>query len=1118
MINKIVLIVATALVANLPQWRNPKVNEENRAPMHTTYQVENMKSISLNGKWTFDWVKDADMRPSDFYRTNYDDSAWGEMMVPGMWELNGYGDPVYVNTGYAWKGHFHNNPPKVPIKNNHVGSYRREFFVPESWAGKDIFAHFGSVTSNIYLWVNGKYVGYSEDSKLAAEFNITSYLKPGEKNLFAFQVFRWCDGTYLEDQDFWRFCGVGRDCYLYAREVDRLEDIRVVSDLDAEYKDGRLDINYITKGSVDVSMELFDANGVCVAHGHSVADSRGSHGRSVADSGSKVGRESDDSGSKVGRGLVSRWSDVGRKSVLNKIAMEVGAPHKWTAETPYLYNLVVKTNEGKANMETISVKVGFRKIEIKDAQVLINGQPVLFKGANRHEMDPYGGYVVSRERMLQDVLIMKQLNINAVRTCHYPDDPYWYDLCDQYGLYMIAEANLESHGMGYGPETLARNKQYTQAHLERNKRNVQRNYNHPAVIFWSLGNEAGMGPNFIKAYNWVKAEDGSRPIQYEPAEKGEGTDIFCPMYYNYDNCERYCLSNPTKPLIQCEYAHAMGNSQGGFKEYWDIIRQYPQYQGGFIWDFVDQSCWWETEEGQRFYAYGGDFNEYDPSDNNFLDNGLISPDRQLNPHAHEVAHIYQNIWTEPSREGYVTVYNENFFTDLSAYSMRWEVLSDGVAIQTGYIPSVSCAPQSSVEVAIPYNSSLWTESSMTSQMGDSEILLNVYWELNRSSGLLPAGWVVASNQMLLRPAAPGHFLGSNLVVNDPSLEYYCSYTNLGENVDYIEDNNQINNRSQIIDGEEDIVLVNGRTRVSISKVSGFVTSYMVDGVELLEEGSSIRPSFWRAPTDNDFGAGLQKKYSVWKQPAFQLRSLSLVSDNGLRNIDITCTDNTVLEVATNTLPDKLTSKVTEVVAEIGMENLKSSLSLHYTLTEDGALRIRQVMKPGDNTEKESGNDPEMFRYGIRLEMPKEYDRVEYYGKGPYENYPDRNNSSFIGLYSQTVAEQFYPYIRPQETGLRTDIRWSKIIDSRGRGLVFSSDIPLAVSALEYSVEALDDGEEKDQRHVHDLVPSGCTNVCVDALHAGLGCVNSWGKKPRSEYLIPCRDYHFTFIISPSFGF
>lgn len=639
------IILSPGLFAQ--KWQDPNVNAFNRAAMHSSFfayesleaannssQQSSSNYLSLNGTWKFNWVENAWQRPTDFYKVGYNDMDWGKMPVPGIWELNGYGDPQYVNIGYAWRSQYKNNPPIVPEENNHVGTYRQEIILPASWKGKDIVAHFGSVTSNISLYVNGKYVGYSEDSKLEAEFNLTKYLKPG-KNLIAFQVFRWCDGSYLEDQDFWRFSGVGRDCYLYARNKTHLEDIKVIADLDRDYKNGLLKVKLDVKGKANVNLILSDAQGKTVVE------------KNV-----------------TGSGMITT-------------DMEVANPLKWTAETPNLYKLTAVVKQGSKILEVIPLKVGFRKVEKINNQLCVNGQPILIKGVNRHELDPDGGYVVSRERMVQDILMMKKFNVNAVRTCHYPNNNLWYDLCDEYGIYVVAEANIESHGMGYGDATLAKNSQFAKAHMERNQRNVYRNFNHPAVIIWSMGNEAGFGGNFEACYKWIKNYDSSRLVQYEQAGQNDYTDIFCPMYYDYKRSEEYGqATDKTKPLIQCEYAHAMGNSEGGFKEYWELVRKYPMYQGGFIWDFVDQSIHWKDKSGNLIYGYGGDFNPYDASDNNFLDNGLISPDRKPNPHFYEVGYYYQSIWTKiiDVENGMIEIFNEYFFRDLSDFICNGNLL------------------------------------------------------------------------------------------------------------------------------------------------------------------------------------------------------------------------------------------------------------------------------------------------------------------------------------------------------------------------------------------------------------------------------------------------------------
>lgn len=1012
-----------ATMAQHDKWKNPEINAVNRAPMHTNYfayssseeaakaDKENSSNfMTLNGIWKFNWVKNADARPTDFYRTDYNDKGWGQMKVPGVWEMNGYGDPIYVNVGYAWRSQYKNNPPYVPIENNHVGSYRKEIIIPAEWSGKEIFAHFGSVTSNMYLWVNGKYVGYSEDSKLEAEFNLTKYLKPG-KNLIAFQVFRWCDGTYLEDQDFFRYSGVGRNCYLYSRNKKYIQDIRVTPDLDSNYTNGTLNVALNLNGSGTVELNLTDPAGKSVA--------------------------------------TAQVNGNGQKSVV----MDVSNPEKWTAETPNLYTLTATLKNGSNTLEVIPVKVGFRKIELKGGQILVNGQPVLFKGADRHEMDPDGGYVVSRERMLQDILRMKQLNINAVRTCHYPDDNLWYDLCDQYGIYVVAEANIESHGMGYGKETLAKNPSYKKAHMERNQRNVQRGYNHPSIIFWSLGNEAGYGPNFEQCYTWIKNEDKTRAVQYEQAGTNEFTDIFCPMYYDYDACKKYSEGNIDKPLIQCEYAHAMGNSQGGFKEYWDLIRKYPKYQGGFIWDFVDQSNHWKNKDGIDIYGYGGDFNKYDASDNNFNDNGLISPDRRPNPHAHEVGYFYQSIWTTPGdlSKGEIKVYNENFFRDLSAYYMEWQLLANGEVMQTGVVQDLNVAPQQTATLKLNLN----TEKICPCK----ELLLNVTYKLKAAETLMPAGSTVAYDQLTIRP-----YTAKALELKNQKA------SNLDIVVPVIKDNDH---NYLIVEGENFIIEFN--------KHNGYLSRYEADGMQLLNPGAQLTPNFWRAPTDNDYGAGLQHRYAVWKNPGLKLTSLKQSIEN----------------------------EQAIVQAEYEMKAVKGKLFLTYVINNEGAVKVTQKMEAGKE-EKVS----DMFRFGMQMQMPENFNEVEYYGRGPVENYADRNHSTLIGKYRQTVAEQFYPYIRPQETGTKTDLRWWRVLNISGNGLQFVGDAPFSASALNYSIESLDDGVQKDQRHSPEVAKAPFTNLCIDKVQMGLGCVNSWGTLPLEKYRVPYQDYEFSFILTP----
>ena len=1041
----LLIFIAYSTSAKQMEWNDPAINALNRADMHTNYFAYNPADMvamgkessinfkSLNGNWRFNWVRNAEERPTNFHLPNFNDSGWDNLQVPAIWELNGYGDPMYVNSGYQWRPHQMRYSTNIPTENNHVGSYRRVINIPAEWKGKDIFVHFGAVSSNIYLWVNGKFVGYSEDSKLEAEFELTKYLKQGD-NLIAFQVFRWCDGTLFEDQDFFRFSGVARDCYLYARNKSRISDIRITPKLDAQYRDASLDIKLELEGKGVVELTLTDSEGKVVA----------------------------------------------KKKTTQSTSLDVTNPTKWSAECPNLYTLTAKMGN-----EIIPIQVGFRKIEIKNAQVLVNGAPVLFKGANRHEIDPNGGYVVSRERMGQDIKLMKQLNINAVRTCHYPDANYWYELCDKYGIYVIAEANVETHGMSYWEHTLAKKPEFALAYLERNQRNVQRSFNHPSIIFWSLGNEAGMGDNFVACYDWIKNEDPSRICQYENAtnfmrddiRKGSmsvaeafekhkfefsKTDIYAPMYASLRECELYLKNTPPKPLIQCEYAHAMGNSMGGFKEYWDVIRKYPEYQGGFIWDFVDQSIHWKGEKGVDIYAYGGDFNTYDPSDNNFCNNGIVSPDRKYNPHAYEVAYIHQNIWTTALdlTKGEIEIYNEYFFRDLSNFYMEWQLLSNGVVLQEGIENEVNVAPQQKRTISLGMN--------IKDICPKNEILLNIKYKLKSAETLLPAGYVLAYNQLEVKPYIFNELEIKNVnIVNNTITE-----PTIKSNPKQWRQANDIFHT----------IVVGENFQIDFLKSNGFISRIEVDGVNLLKNDSHIAPNFWRAPTDNDMGAKLNTKNAVWKNPTLKLLSMTDSLINGLAVIEAKY-------------------KILEVDTELKMT---------YTINNEGVILVTQ--KISANKDKEV---PALLRYGMTLQMPKNFDEVEFYGRGPYENYADRKSSATIGLYKQSVTEQFYPYIRPQECGTKSDLRWWKVLNKSGIGLEFHSNAPFSASALNYSIESLDDGVEKNQRHSSEVSQVDHTAICVDKFQTGLAGINSWGAVALEQYQIPYKDYEFKLLIRPT---
>lgn len=1032
------LVLGAAAVASaatkkevMPDWQNPQVVEDNRVPMTARFETDGLK-LTLNGVWDFNWNENMDARPMDFYKTTYDASGWDTMPVPGMWELNGYGDPVYVNNVYVWRKFYQANPPYVPVEQNYVGQYRRYFELDGAWDGKDVFLHIGSATSNVRVWVNGKEVGYSEDSKLEARFNITKFVKKGE-NLIALEIFRWCDGTYLEDQDFWRMSGVSRDVYVYSREKKRIEDIRVAASASGEAK-LRADVS---KGVTEVSFEILDPYGSKVAETVVKAD------RNVAE------------------------------AVLN-----VENVKQWSAETPWLYTLTVASFDKKGQTERTSFEIGFRDVCVKDGQFLVNGQPVLIKGANRHEMNPYKGYVVTEADMIQDIQIMKQLNINAVRTCHYPDDPLWYTLCDRYGLYVVTEANIESHGMGYGEGTLAKREDYEHAHLERIRRAVQRDVNHPSVVIWSLGNEAGFGPNFQKGYELVKSLDSTRPVQYEQAHGNEYTDIFCPMYFPYEHSERYSSSDPAKPLIQCEYAHAMGNSMGGLKEYWDLVRKYPAYQGGFIWDFVDQAQYMPVDASEsgtdHVFAFGGDYNEQDASDNSFCCNGIIAADRSFHPHAYEVAYQYQSIHTsatpEEVLEGRVSVYNENFFIDLSRYSMEWEVEMDGRPVLRGYVPVLDVAPQGRSEVSLG-NVAAPLRKACFGALNEHDLYLNVRYVLNEADGILPAGSQVAYDQILINEAEIKAF------ENRSGLPAY------GQDGDL-----HVFSGNMAFDGS-----TSGRTapwKAVFDAASGSLSSYVLGEKDMIE--APLVPCLARAVTENDLGARFDRGQAIWRNAEFKVASFNVEEAEFCYRVNVE-------------------------YAPIGEAAV---IRMVYDIYADGTIAANEALT-------DAGKLSEAFmlpRFGMQFAMPGSYSTLEYFGFGPHENYCDRNSSALIGHYVQRVEDQYhYGYVRPQESGTKTEIKWMKVLDDNGAGFEITSDAKFSASALPFSwkemdVRMLGDNqahslELKAKAHENDRA-NGVTWVNFDLAQMGLGCVNSWGAWPREEYRLPAQPYGFNFVIRP----
>ena len=1038
------MAVVTVYAQKAPSWQDPEVNQVNREARHAHFfafedeelarQGDKAKSgryLSMEGLWKFHFVKNHQDAPKDFFGLKYDDSKWVDFPVPGLFELNGYGDKIYKNIGYAWATTFKSDPPYIGETNNYTGSYRRTFELPADWNGQEVVFHVGSATSNLSVWVNGKFVGYSEDSKVAAEFNITKYLKKGQ-NLIAMQVMRWCDGSYIEDQDFWRFTGIAREVYLYARPKVHVEDFFVNADLKNDYQEGVLsgEIKIAQAKGKTVDLQLIDPQGEQVRQTSATMFNNGP--------------------------LTFRFETLGQVKA-------------WTAETPHLYTLIMTLKQGDKVLEVIPQRIGFRHVEIKGGQLLVNGQPILIKGADRHELDPDGGYIVSVERMIQDIKIMKYLNINAVRTCHYPDDPRWYDLCDEYGIYLTAESNIESHGMGYGDKTLAKRADYAKAHIERQEGNMMSFKNHPSIIVWSLGNEAGYGPNFEKAYDWVKAYDTTRPVQYEQARHDGKTDIFCPMYMGYEDCEKYAKTDNPRPLIQCEYAHAMGNSMGGFKEYWDIIRKNPKYQGGYIWDFVDQGLRDKSKvTGKEIFTYGGDYGRYPASDHNFNCNGIIAPDRRLNPHAYEVRYYYQNVWVTDKglKEGKIEIYNENFFKTLDDLELEWFVggasggghhtanRPEGITYgHGGKIDVNGIAPQQRKVITI--DALKQVAEKMMGHHGDQELFVIFQFKTREAQPLIEKGQVVARQQFVLNPYQFPEIKAETASVQKEETDSYVKFEAAG-------------------------------TTLTVGKWRGWIDYLDVDGQTMLVDRESVTPEFWRAPTDNDYGARLQQRFAVWKNPQMKLKDCK-VGDNN-------------------------------VVAQFDMPEVQGTLTMTYTLQTNGEVLVNEHFTPNPAKEgKDAVRVPPMFRYGMQLQMPKAYSQLCYYGRGPVENYCDRNSSEFIGVYRNQVADEYYPYVRPQESGNHTDVRWFRVTDEKGSGLEFYSDAPMEASALCHLTEDLDDGVNKDKkigRHSGDLVGRPLTQVHIQQRQMGLGCVNSWGAWPRQEYLVPCQERSFSFVIRP----
>jgi beta-galactosidase len=1030
-------IVCNAQENNL-FWLNEKINEDNRMPMHASYFVfeneelaklgdwkKSQNYISLNGAWKFKYLENPMNLPQDFQKIDYNDASWDDFKTPASWDVNGYGFPVYVNTTYDFAKIIKVDPPKVPTTYNPVGIYRKTITVDKKWLEKDVFLYVGAAKSNLTVWVNGVYVGYGEDGKLPQEFKLNSFLKTGN-NTIVLKVMKWSDGSYLECQDWWRMSGITRDTYLYTRNKTHLVDFEIIPDLVDNYTNGTLKISTTfseIKQNNDYSLEVQLKEDTTLIESKTI-----------------------------------KISDVTNNK---SFSFTVKNPKKWSAETPNLYQVyfILKNSKGTV-VEVVKQRVGFRKIEIKDTQFLVNGKAIYIKGVNRQETDPTTGQTISRARMEQDIKVMKEYNINALRMSHYPNDDYMYELCDKYGIYVVDEANLESHGMGYETtKTLGNKPNWELAHLQRIKRMFERDKNHPSIIIWSMGNEAGNGYNFYRAFLWLKEQDSSRPVQYERASIGawEGaslkfdwnSDIVCPQYSSPKGLLEYIKAhpNPDRPYILSEYAHAMGNSMGNFKDYWDIFRSTKNFQGGFIWDMIDQSVYKKREDGTVFFAYGGDFGPKDvPSDNNFLNNGVFNPEREPNPHAFEVKNVYQNILTswDNKEQGTIKIFNENFFKNLGNVKLKWQLVIDGVNDIEGSFDILDIEPQTDKIISLPIN---------LDGKPFKEAFVNLSYQLKEDEPLLPKDFEIAKEQL--------HLKGT-----------WSNNIELSKGVSM-----------KIKNEEESVVFKSEKAEIAFDKKTGFISLFKFNGESILKEGYQLRPNFWRAPNDNDMGADLQKKLIAWKQAT-----------------------ETPLLIKFNFSQSK--NNTVEVTATYNLPQVFAQLVLNYALNSAGELRVKASLNID-----ESKDTPMLPRFGMELILPKNFENISYYGKGPFENYIDRNYSAKVGIYNQTVSQQLYPYIRPQESGNKTDVRWYTI-SNNAIGLNIQSDIVLSMTALHCLTNDLDDGLQKKQSHPGDIPERDLTSLKIDYKQMGVGGINSWGTLPLEKYSLSDKKHEYLFKIEP----
>jgi beta-galactosidase len=1016
--------------ASVNDWENPQmigINKEKPRASYFAYRnlnnaLKNKKEnseyyINLNGTWRFNWVRKPADRPVDFYKTNYDISNWKDIKVPGHWELQGYGVPIYTDVSYP----FPNNEPFIPHDYNPVGSYKRDFNIPADWNDEEIYIQFSGVRSAMYLWVNGKKVGYSQGSKTPAEFNLTDYIKTGVNQL-AVEIYRFSDGSYLEDQDYWKVSGFERDVYLYARPKTHIRDFFAHANLDETYTHGQF--------KLEVELNKTDSKAESKTVNIQVLD-----------------------GDRI---LINRDIKTSLKQGDNQVSFSGEIPNvrKWTAETPELYDMQISLKaSNKKDIEVIRRKIGFRTSEIKNGLLQINGVPIVIRGVNRHEHDADHGRVITEESMIKDIELMKQFNINAVRNSHYPNRERWYELCDQYGLYLVDEANIEAHGCDpYNKEkTLANKPNWKKAFLNRTQSMFQRSKNHASVIIWSLGNETGRGQNFHATYDWLKKHDSSRPVQSEDSGLESNTDIFCPMYDRMWEMMKYAEKVQTRPLIQCEYAHAMGNSVGNLKDYWDLIHKQRQLQGGFIWDWVDQTFRKETEKGDTIFAYGGDMGIFKiKNDSNFCANGLVTSDRKIHPHIWEVKKVYQPIAFEKidHASNQFKIINRHDFIDLTAFDFSWTLKEDATKIASGQLNGILLKAHEEKNITIPY--------PVIDPKAGKEYFLELQANSKKKMPLVPQGHLVAWEQFQL-PVSK--------VISAKAA------STLG--------------KVKLKENKNELSLIAGDIQIRFSKQTGSLSSYQIDGKELMAQ--DLKPFFWRAVTDNDLGNGMPAKCQVWKEAGAKAQVLSFESK-------------------------KLNNQVVEVTISLNLPTVSSKYQTRYLIYGNGDIKVKNTYHP------EANDIPMLPRLGMQMQLPKAFNQIEWFGRGPQESMNDRKTGYPVGHYKSSVAEQYHPYVRPQETGNKTDLRWMALTNEQFLGLMVISESELAGSALPFDYKELyHSGKGNTQKHGAEIKAGEVISWQIDYKQMGVGGDNSWGAPVHSEYSIPAQDYSYEFILRPING-